>query len=331
VEPDLEWEQEQYASAAIDFESFQLRGADPARLLESIADADILVVDQAKIPREVIAGLSRCKVIIRHGDGYDNLDVSAATEAGIVCANKPGFWSRAVAEQTLLLALSIIRKFPAQSEIAAKPFSGDRSGWDLTPAKPMQLASSLCAGVVGYGKIGESVAELFSALFDRVLIADPELTPGKRVGGNPRMQAVSHGELYANADLVSLHVPANAHTIGMINASVFAKMKAGSFLVNTSRGSIVQTDDLVSALEQGQIAGAALDVTDPEPLPKDHPLRAFPSVVLTPHLGWYAEGPLWALRKSIVEDVFRARDGKPPLTPVNREVLSTAACRVQST
>lgn len=329
VEKDLDWEREQYEAAGVAFEPLQLRGAGAGRLLEHVSDADVLVVDQARITPEVIAGLRKCTLIIRHGDGFDNLDVAAATDAGILCANKPGFWSVNVAEQTVLLALSLIRKLPAQLAVAAAPRDGENSGWDLSPAMPMRLAGSLTAGVVGYGKIGEVVASMFSVLFDRVLVSDPGVTPGEKLSG-ANVVGASHEELYRSADLVSLHVPANEKTTRMIDAAVLALMKPGGFLVNTARGAVVDSDALANAVQSGRLAGAALDVTSPEPLPTDHPLRACDNVMVTPHLGWYAEDALWNMRRSIVADVLGARDGTAPASVLNRELLSSPACRLTS-
>lgn len=328
VERDLEWEREQYAEAGVVFETLQLRGAPPDHLLEHTADADVLVVDQAKITAEVIAGLRQCKLIIRHGDGYDNLDVAAASAAGILCANKPGFWVGNVAEQTVLLALSLLRRFSAQLQVANHPLTGEHSGWDLSPAMPMPQIGSMTAGIIGYGKIGHAVAPLFSAMFARVLVADPKVSSGERVSGLPNVTGATHDQLYAESDLISLHVPANENTTGMIGAHALSRMKPGSYLINTARGAVVDSQALSDALERGHLAGAALDVTSPEPLPEDHRLRTYDNVIITPHLGWYTEDAMWNLRRSIVADVLGVREGVAPESVLNGALLSTPACRL---
>jgi D-3-phosphoglycerate dehydrogenase / 2-oxoglutarate reductase len=328
VEPNLDWELEQYEAGGIETAIFQLRGADPVLLLEHVADADVLVVDQARITREVIAGLTRCKLIIRHGDGYDNLEVTEASQAGILCANKPGFWSSNVAEQTLLLALALIRRFSTQAEIAASQPAGDADVLDLSPAMPMRRVRSMTAGIVGYGRIGSTVAAVFSALFDRVLVCDPKISAGDTLSPAGNVIGASAQELYAHADLVSLHVPATSETTGMIDAAVFARMKPGSYLVNTARGVVVDTDALVEAIGSGTLAGAALDVTAPEPLSPDHPLRSFDNVIVTPHLGWYSEDALWNLRRSIVADVIGLQQGRVPTSVLNPQIIGSPVCRL---
>jgi D-3-phosphoglycerate dehydrogenase / 2-oxoglutarate reductase len=323
VEPDLEWEAEQYHGNAVDFLALQLRNAPARKIVETVRNASVLVVDQARITREVIEGLPQCKLIIRHGDGYDNLDLEAATRAGIVCANKPGFWSQEVAEQAFALALSLLLRIPSQQSIAAT--GGSDAGWDLSLAKPQRRLSGLTAGIVGFGKIGRRAAPLFRAVFSKVLVVDPFVaqTEISSAGFTP----VELEELLATSDIVSVHVPATPETVRMICGSSIAAMKPGAALVNTSRGPIVETNALVSALQSGALGGAALDVTDPEPLPPNHPLMGMPNVIVTPHMCWYSEDAMWAMRRSIVEDVLNFRSGRLPTSVVNPAVLKSPVLR----
>jgi D-3-phosphoglycerate dehydrogenase len=324
VEPNLDWEVDRYKSIGIAYRLNQLRSADSESLITAAADAQVLVVDQARINSEVIKGLPECRLIIRHGDGYDNLDLNAATENGIICANEPGFWSREVAEQTLAMALSLALKLPIQESVARR---GTDAGWMYEEAMPYRSLGSRTIGVVGCGKIGAHSVRLFGPLVDRVLVYDPVVDPAfiKKIGGQP----VTIDELVKKSDIVCIHTPANPHTIGLFDAGLIGTMKDGAVLINASRGSVVVTKALVEALISGRLSGAGLDATDPEPLPEGHPLFSIPNVIVTPHMGWYSEDALWILRKQIVEDVVRCRDGELPTSVVNPEVLEKDNLRIR--
>ncbi len=324
VEPDMNWEVEQYESLDIAYRLNQLRKAPPEEIIAAAADAHVLIVDQAKITREVIEGLTECKLIIRHGDGYDNLNINAAIEHGIVCANEPGFWSREVAEQAFAMALSLALKIPIQESVARR---GTDEGWKYEEAMPYGSLSTRTVGVVGCGKIGAHAVRLFGKLMDRVLVYDPVVKSSdiEEAGGMPVMLE----ELVTQSDIVSIHVPANSHTIGLFNSALIGKMKKGAILINSSRGTIVDTAALTDALKSGRLSGAGLDATDPEPLPGDHPLFSIPNVIITPHMGWYSEDALWNLREQIVTDVLAARDGQMPYSVVNPEVLERDNLRLR--
>jgi len=326
VEPNLDWEADQYARAGVDYRRHQLRLASPEALIDAAKDADVLVVDQSRITREVIAGLDRCRLIIRHGDGYDNLDVQAATEAGIVCANEPGFWSREAAEQAFVLALILALRIPQQQEVARHPRTGENAGWNLGEAMPYGSLGSLTVGLVGCGKIGRHALSLFLPVAGAVLVSDPFVRDFEIEGLGARSAPLDI--LVAESDIISLHVPATEETVGLFDAAMLARMKKGALLVNAARGSLVDTDALAAALESGQLGGAALDSTDPEPLPADHPLFGMTNVIVTPHMGWYSEDALSAIRRRIVEDALGALDGRIPESVVNPEVLKQPKLRI---
>jgi len=325
VEPDLEWERGKYETANIVYRINQLKGAKATELVAVARDADVLVVDQARISREVVAGLSKCRLILRHGDGYDNLDIEAATEAGILCANEPGFWSREVAEQALALALSLTLKLPVQQTVARE---GSAQGWNYERITPYWTLSSRTVGIIGFGKTGALACNLFSPLVLRILVNDPNASRSamKKAGGIPS----SLDKLLAASDIVSIHIPETSKTKGLFNSALIGKMKRGAILVNVSRGSIVDTDALYEALLQGRLSGAGLDVTNPEPLPKGHPLFSIPNVIITPHMGWYSEEALWNLRRQIVADVCAVRDGELPWSLINPEVLKSSRFRLRT-
>jgi len=325
VEPNLEWEQKEYEKAGINYRINQLRTAGAARLVAAAGDADVLVVDQAKISREVVTGLPRCLLILRHGEGYDNLDIKAATEAGIVCANEPGFWSREVAEQALAFALSLTLKLPIQQTIARE---GSAQGWNYEEATPYWTFSSRTVGIIGFGKTGALACELFSPLVSRVLVSDKSASRAaiNEAGG----VFANLSELLEVSDIISIHIPATSKTIGLFDSALIGKMKRGAILINVSRGSIVDTDALCKALLEGKLSGAGLDVTNPEPLPRGHPLLSIPNVIITPHMGWYSEEALWKLRRQMVFDVCAIRNGELPDSVINPEVLKSSRLRLRS-
>lgn len=325
VELDMEWEREQYEKAGIIFQAYQLRNAEPGELIAASSGADVLIVDQAKITGKVLSRLPRCKLIIRHGDGYDNLDIKTATKLGIVCANKPGFWSREVAETAFSLSLALFLKLGEQRRIASAPRSGG-SGWDLKRAMPQHRLANQIIGIVGFGKIGRIAAGLFRGICREIMVYDPYID--EKTISAEGYRAAGEDELLSRSDLVTLHIPATAETEGFFNLSRISRMKRGALLVNTARGSLVRTNDLAEAIHSGQLGGAALDVTNPEPLPSNHPLFNLPNVIITPHLGWYSEDALWSMRRSIVEDVKSAVEGKTPDSVINPEVCTSPKLRI---
>lgn len=324
VEPELAWEEAQYNALGIELRAHQLRGASTEEVAQAVSDADIILVDQARIDATVLEHAAPCKLIIRHGDGYDNLDVDAATRHGIVCANKPGFWSQEVAELTVGLSMALFLKLPQQLEVARNPLPS-ASGWDIVPAMPQQRIRSKTIGLFGYGKIGRNVERMLRGLCQRVLVYDPFVQESEiaAAGAEP----VTFETLLAESDLVSIHTPATSLTRGLFDGKTLGKMKRGAFLVNTARGSIVDLKSLEEMLVTEHLAGAALDVTSPEPLPSDHRLHQLPNVLVTPHLGWYSEEALWNMRRSILEDVKRFADGQLPDSIVNPDVLHAAQLR----
>lgn len=328
VESDLEREAEAYRAAGIDFSRNQLRRAGAEELIRACRKSEVLVIDQARIDAEVIAGLERCELIIRHGDGYDNLDVEAATAAGIICANEPGFWSREAAEQAFAMAMAVALRIPLQQEIARTPRTGTDAGWELQRAMPFRSFGALTVGVVGYGKIGRHAARLFGRAAARVLVYDPYVDKATiRDGGS---EPVSLDALLGESDIVSLHTPATDETRSLFDTARIASMKPGAILVNTARGPIVDTEALADALEEGRLAGAALDTTDPEPLDPGHRLFRTANTIITPHMGWYSETALDTMRGSIIEDVVGFSRGKLPKSVLNPEVLDSPKLRFSS-
>ncbi|MEP7047363.1 MAG: NAD(P)-dependent oxidoreductase [Ilumatobacteraceae bacterium] len=231
------------------------------------------VIAGAKRPwnAEAFALSPTMKVISRIGIGYDNVDVAAATAAGVIVCNAPDAPSVSTAEHTLMLMLAVVKNLPAQTERARQGLPG------ATVGTALELDGSVL-GLVGYGRIARRVGMAAIAMGMSVLAYDPFLTDA------PGCELVGLDRIFTDSDVISLHAPAVADTRHMVNAATLATTKRGVYLVNCARGGLVEQDALLAALDSGQVAGAGLDVTDPEPLPEGHPLLSHPNVVVTPHV-----------------------------------------------
>jgi D-3-phosphoglycerate dehydrogenase len=251
-------------------------GMSPERLLEEIPGYEALVVRSAtKVTAQVIEKGTKLKAIGRAGAGVDNIDVQAATKRGIMVMNTPGGNANAVAELAVGLMFALARKIPATSA----DMKAQR--WEKKAYKGGELAGKTL-GVLGIGQVGTRVAQKAAALDMKVMACDPFLSPEKTHARGAEPCELER--LIRQCDYISLHLPKNEHTTGLINAAAFAKMKQGVFLINCSRGGIVVEADLLQALEQGHVAGAGIDVYETEP-PTDWTLIRHPAVIATPHVG----------------------------------------------
>ena len=251
-------------------------GLTPEALEAAIGDYEAVVVRSAtKIRARHVAAAKHLKVIVRGGVGVDNIDVAAAEAEGVRVMNTPAASSTSVAELALGLMFALARQIP-RADVSMK--SGE---WDKkTFAKGMELEGKTL-GIVGVGRIGRALARKASALGMVVIGADPALGTTGSVDG---LTLLTPEDLYARADLISLHLPKVAGTPAAIGAPQFEQMKSGVFLVNCARGGVVDEAALLTALESGRVAGCALDVFEVEP-PTDVSLVGHPRVIATPHVG----------------------------------------------
>lgn len=248
-----------------------------AELLPLVADVEAMVVrSETKITRKVIQAAPKLRVVGRAGVGVDNVDVEAATERGIVVMNTPSGNTISTAELTFSMLMALARHIPqAHSSMKA-------GEWNRKAFSGIELYNKVL-GILGMGRIGSEVAKRAQAFGMKVLAFDPYLSAARAKAMD--VETLSLDEIYSRADFITVHMPMTDETKGMINASAMAKMKKGVRLLNCARGGIIAENDLVTAIQSGQVAGAALDVYESEPLSKDHPLRTLPQVIMTPHLG----------------------------------------------
>jgi D-3-phosphoglycerate dehydrogenase len=286
----------------------------PEAFLGQARDADAVISQMAPLGAEVIDHLKQCQVIVRYGVGVDNLDVAAATRTGIPVCNVPDYCTEDVADHTLTLALGLVRRLPAS---IAQLQSG---GWGHAALRPIRRLSAMTFGIFGFGRIARAVAHRALAFGFRVIAHDPfvpdEVT--RRAGVEP----VSRGDLLAQADLLALHMPLTSETHHLIGRASLPRTKPGVLIVNTARGGLIDTAALIEALDSGQVAGAALDVLETEPIPADHPLWLRKNVFMTGHLAWYSEEALRQLQRQVGEECARVLRGEPPRSVVNPDYRS---------
>jgi D-3-phosphoglycerate dehydrogenase len=280
------------------------RPLEPAELREAVGDVDGVIAGVDRFDASVIEAGGRLRVIARHGVGTDGVDLTAAARKGIVVTNTPGANSDAVAELAIGLMIALARHIPHGDRLI-------RSG-GYRSLRGIQL-SGRTVGLLGVGGTGSAVARRASALGCRVLGFDPALTPAEleAAGASP----ASREQVVAEADFLSLHVPATAATRDMVDGELLANMKPGAFLVNTARGELVVEAELVRALD-GQLAGAALDALRDEPPDPGNPLLERDDVILTPHSGADTEEARAAMGRGALDDLLAVLDGRPPRHPV---------------
>jgi phosphoglycerate dehydrogenase-like enzyme len=242
----------------------------------------------------------KVRVISRVGVGYDNVRVADATAAGVVVCNTPIAPMVSTAEHTLALMLAVTKHLPHHIARAREGLKGEPVG------RALELDGSTL-GLVGIGRIASRVAVVANALGMRVLASDPALQESPV----PGVEMVSLDQLLAESDIVSAHCPALPSTVKMFGAESFDRMKPGSYFVNCARGVLVDHDALLAAIDGGHLAGAGLDVTDPEPLPAGHPLLDRPNVVVTPHVASASVAGRRRLYEHSIDNALAVLAGRP--------------------
>ena len=278
--------------------------ADETKLAERIQDADILVTKENPVTREMIASFPhQLKLIVEAGTGYNNLDIQAAREHGITVCNVPAYSSESVREMAIMFLLMLSSSMQIQSAMLER---GDKSNFSDHLSVPHNEVYQKTLGVIGEGHIGSLVINTSLSLGMNVLV----YTRTKKEDRDG-IKHVSLDELLAESDYISLHCPLNDATRHIIDADALKKMKKSACLINTSRGALIDEKALYEALRDGDIAGAALDVQETEPLPEDSPLFTLSNVILTPHIGWKAADSRKRLVGIIRQNIEAYRSGNP--------------------
>src|SRR6266853_1632734 len=289
--------------------------ATPDAILKVASPADALLVTYAKITADMIGQMKRCRIISRFGIGVDNVDLAAATAAGIVVTKVPDYCIDEVSDHAVALLLALARKIPSSN---AQVHAGRR---EMKAVVPIHRLRGRVLGLVGFGRIPQLVAPKAKAFGLRVIVYDPFVQAD--VLARERVDQVDFEELLAQSDYVSIHTPLLHETRNLFSTDAFSRMKPGSYLINTARGPIVDEHALAKALDAGQLAGAALDVMPQEP-PTGSPLIGRENVIITPHTSFYSEESLLELQRKAAEEVVAVLTGKSPRNAVNPEALKKA-------
>lgn len=309
--PDLAIERQIFDEAGLDV--LHRDAATPESVISELRSIEPDVVgiltQYTELTSDVFEAAPKLDVVGRYGIGVDNVDVESATAHDVTVLNVPDYCIEEVATHTVGLLLTLARKI----------YRFDRStrngAWEWSIGEPISRLSEQTLGFVGFGKIPQRAQEVTNGLgFDHITY-DPYKSQEELDGFD--VEKVAFPELLARSDFISIHAPLTAETTGLFDGDAFARMQESAFLVNTSRGGIVDIAALRQALDDEAIAGAALDVLPEEP-PDDRSLYALENVVTTPHVAWYSEESIVDLRHTLATDVATVLTGGPPENPINR-------------
>ena len=273
---------------------YQCRTED--EVVEVVADADLVISQWAPIRERAISAMKKARAIVRYGIGLDNIDVVAARARGIEVHNIPDYCLDEVADHTLALLLALQRQvFTVWNRVQAAKWI-NQPPLELPPLKECTL------GLIGFGRIAQKVSQRAKAFGTAVIAHDP-YQPEETFTSN-EVRAVPLQEIYSSCDLISLHCPLVEETRHLISCDSLGRMRPHTLLVNTSRGGLVASDDLLHALQNGVIAGAALDVVEEEPLPASAPIVKAPNIIITSHIAWFSSKSIGRLQSRVVEEAL---------------------------
>jgi D-3-phosphoglycerate dehydrogenase len=299
--PDVTLERELFAAAGVDLVVAQCRTED--EVIAAAAGCSAILLVYAPITERVVSSLPELGIVSRIGAGFDTVDTDACARHGVWVANSPDYGVGEVATHALALALALTLNIVAyHRDIHA-------GQWHYLSSGPLRRVGDMTLGIVGLGRIGKRMAHISRNVFKRVVACDPYLIDGDFPAFVERR---SLEPLFAECDVVSLHVPLNAETRGMIGAEVLSDAKPGSFLVNTARGAVVDVDAALAALDAGRLSGLGLDVLPVEPVPAGSRLLGHPRVIVTPHAAFFSvESERELRRKSAQNIVTWLATGRP--------------------
>ena len=298
--------------------------ANQAERLRMAQPAEVLVINQVPITREFLGGLPRLKGVVRSGIGVDTVDLEAASDFGVVVANVPDFCREEVAEHALGLIFAVARKIALADRLVR------RGGWyEGVSAEllPMRQINGQTLGLIGLGRIGQTVAQKAQGLGMKVIGHDPQVEPAAAEAAGIRW--LPFDDVLRQADIVSFHVPGTPSTRRLINERTLALMKPQAILINTARGLVVDESALHTALAAGRLAGAGLDVLEQEPPRVPHPLFQFENVVFTCHYASCGVEAYAKLCREMSEQAGEILRGEIPHHLVNLRVKDLAQCRLR--
>lgn len=293
----------------IDFELQQNKTA--ADLIKNCQQATVVINQYAPFNEEVLSSLPNLKVIIRYGVGVNNIDLDAATKYGVQVCNVPDYGTHEVADHALAMMLALTRKIPLMDKLVKD------GQWDYQASVPIYRHSEQTVGIVGVGRIGSAFALKVKALGMKVIAFDTSAEKKMQTDECSFIEFVSFDELVEQSDVISIHCPSD-QAMNLFNKSVFTKMKNSAYVINVSRGGIIDEVALYNALVTQEIAGAALDVAVKEPIDQASPLLTLDQFICTPHMAWYSEQAAQELKRKVAEEAVRYVQGQSLHYPVNK-------------
>ncbi|MCI9128921.1 MAG: C-terminal binding protein [Eggerthellaceae bacterium] len=312
-----EFEEKMVTAAGISFSGYDSKeGRTPEELIEHLHGADGAITSYGKYTSQVFEACPNLKVVCKTGTGVDNIDVEAATKNGTAVCNVVGYGTEVVSDHAIALALSIIRRIPElDSDLR-------RGIWDYQRRRPLGQVRGRTFGVVGMGNIGRAVAEKAKGLGFHVIAWDRRGQPGRFTPEG--IPFVTFDELLRTSDVVSFHTALTQDTTHMLDAQNIKSMKHDAIVINTSRGAVIDVDAVASALADGLLWGAGIDVFPTEPLPESALIRKAPNAVLTPHAAYWSEESGVELQTRCTQNAIDVVLGKEPEDCVNPEALPAA-------
>jgi D-3-phosphoglycerate dehydrogenase len=302
-----------YSSEEQPIELVVVESSDKEEIKEAVANADALLTGLTEIDKEIISSAPNLKVISKYGIGVNNIDIKTATSLGIMVANVNEYCVDEVSDHALAFIMAAARRLIPH-------YNFTREGkWNFNLVNMPIRASEAVVGLLGYGRIPKRLAKKLKAIGYNVLAYDPFVSVEKMA-----MDGVEKADLLQlleNSDFVSVHTPLTKDTYHLISKKEFELMKETAFIINTSRGPIIDEAALIEAIQENSIAGAYLDVTEEEPPSKDHILRQLDKVVLTPHAAFGSEAATKEMRQKGLMNIIEVSQGKAPTYLINREVL----------
>jgi D-3-phosphoglycerate dehydrogenase / 2-oxoglutarate reductase len=298
----LQYEEEVFQESGLDIEFIKDQCKTEEEVIEMAKEADAILNQYAPISRRVIESLEKTKVISRYGVGVNTINLDAAKEKGIIVANVPDYGMEEVSNHALALLLSWARKVTLLNNEVKK------GNWDFKACVPIHRFNEQTVGVLGFGRIPRRFVEKVKPLGFKTAAYDPFVSAEEMVAVG--VQKMELDEIIRESDFLSIHVPLIDDTFHLINEERLNQMKKNAVIINTARGPIIDEKALARALENKIIAGAALDVTENEPINMDSPLLKMDNVIITPHSAWYSEEAMIELRQKAAKNIVHVLVGE---------------------
>ena len=302
----IDIEKKIFNEANLEFELKQCKTEED--LINQCKDGDIFINQYAPITRKVMEKLPNLKMVVRYGVGVNNVDIGGATDLGIQICNVPDYGTNEVADQAIAMMMALVRKVVIMNKYTKEV------KWDYTHSIPIKRNSKMTIGVVGLGRIGCNFAQKAHYLGFNIIGYDPYY---KEKEETKFIIPATIDEIIKKSDIISIHCPLDGNK-NLFDATAFKCMKKTAYIINVSRGRIINEKDLDEALTNKEIAGAALDCVEFEPMMPTSPLLKHENLIISPHMGWYSEEAALELKHKVAEEAVRFASGERVHYPVNK-------------